>query len=96
MKRFVKGGDIVRLRHTELNGFLTVDGSVKAGDTNKAYVRVYRGSDDTEARDSNSLFIVELNRNRLRGDFLRWPSEQAEVEYSPLQSLDILQSEEEK
>lgn len=59
--RFVCGGDIIRIKHTEIGGHLCVDGSITNGKDPVCYVRKYRGTDVLEEKDSNCLFEVEMN-----------------------------------
>jgi len=48
------GGDVIRLRHSETGGFITIDGQCKK--KNKileAYVRVYKGTEEAENTTTN-------------------------------------------
>lgn len=70
---FLKGGDIVRIRHTELNGYITADGDTKSDERyDRCFVRVYTGPQDLERISSNSQFEVECNTNTNRGRFFKW------------------------
>lgn len=51
---FLHGGDVIRLRHSETGGFITIDGQCKK--KNKileAYVRVYKGTEEEENTTTN-------------------------------------------
>jgi hypothetical protein len=61
------------MKHCEIEGYLAFDNQAKVPvEDNAAYVRHYQGDDDREAKDSNSLFEVEMNSNVDRGDYVEW------------------------
>jgi hypothetical protein len=54
------GGDIIRIKHAESGGFLTVDDSkAKEGTQVEAFVRIYSGEDDLEQFTTNQMFEIE-------------------------------------
>jgi len=60
--RFICGGDIIRIKHTEIGGYLCIDGTLDSSHGPLCFVRKYRGTDILEERkDSNCLFEVEMN-----------------------------------
>jgi len=71
LQKFLKGGDIVRIRHTEKNAYIFSEGSNKTSDGLPiAMLRKYRGKMDLEEKTSNDLFEIELNAGKERGRFL--------------------------
>jgi len=63
MTRFIKGGDLVRLRHTELEGYLSADICYedKSNKQPEVYIRRYFGEYDEENLHTDSLWEVEIN-----------------------------------
>jgi len=60
------GGDVVRIKHAESGGYITVDeGSQEKNGMKEAYVRVYKGSDASEIMTSNQLFEIEKNTDTI-------------------------------
>jgi hypothetical protein len=58
------GGDVVRLKHAESQGYVTVDeNSQEQNDLQVAYVRQYHGNDDDEETTTNQLFELESTIN---------------------------------
>ena len=71
--KFIKGGDIVKIRHTEIGGDLCIDGSLESKQNGPLwFVRRYRGNDFLEEKNSNWLFEVEANCHDERGRFIKW------------------------
>lgn len=68
-RKFVKGSDVVRLRHTELGGYLTSDDLDFTDDQlAEVYVKRHKGdSGDDEATTSGDLFEIEIASNSDRG-----------------------------
>lgn len=75
-RKFIRGGQVVRLQHTELGGFLAADGSDFSSDgLGEVFVRNYDGNkDDVEANCSGALFEIERDDNYNRGAVLTWSS----------------------
>ena len=71
--KFLKGGDVVRLKHSEYGGFLSNDMNIftKEG-FNECYVSVCTGPEDLENVSSASLFEIEIDGDDSRGKTLRW------------------------
>ena len=69
LKKFIKGGQVVRLQHTELGGYLTSDDLDFTDDQlAEVYVRSFNGDKfDIEATTSGDLFEVEIAHNKDRG-----------------------------
>ena len=69
LNKFIKGGQVVRLQHTELGGYLTSDDLDFTDDQlAEVYVRAYNGDRfDMEATTSGDLFEVEIAHNSDRG-----------------------------
>jgi len=45
---------VIRLRHSETGGFITIDGeSKKKNKVLEAYIRVYKGTDEMESTTTN-------------------------------------------
>lgn len=68
----MSGGDIVKIKHTEIGGHLCVDGSNDDSNFITCFVRKYRGTNPIEESDSNCLFELEINCKDENGRFLRW------------------------
>ncbi len=70
MSRYIKGGDLVRLRHTELEGYLTADYCYedKQSKQPEVYVRKYYGQYEEEKLQTDSLWEVEINDFSQRGN----------------------------
>lgn len=62
----LKGTDLIRLRHTELNGYICA--SLKYSDKCNIYVRNYVGEFSEENYSSNSIWEIESNSIDSRGD----------------------------
>jgi hypothetical protein len=62
-EHFIKGGDLVRLKHTEIEGFLTADQCYEdeSGKNPEIYIRKYTGSYNTELNHVDSLWEVEIS-----------------------------------
>lgn len=71
-------GDVVRLKHAESGGYITVDDSsqIRNG-LQEAYVRVYHGQDIEEDQTTNQLFELESIGASMvgAGDVLQWQDE---------------------
>lgn len=52
--KFIKGGDIVKIKHTEIGGYLCIDGTLESKQNGPiCFVRKYRGNDYNEEKNSN-------------------------------------------
>ncbi len=70
--KFIKGGDIIRLKHTELGGNLISEGS-RVNDIVEVKCRVHKKELESEAEISvNSFFEVEVMSEIERGQFATW------------------------
>ena len=69
------GGDIVRIKHAESGGFITVDDS-KINDSGmvEAFVRIYNGMDPNEEFTTNQMFEIEKSQDNMErsGTPLEW------------------------
>ena len=75
---YLHGGDVVRLRHAESGGYITVDDQSKLRNgLQEAYVRVYKGNDESEETTTNQLFEVEMPTSSMEesGNGLQWREE---------------------
>lgn len=66
---------MIRLRHSETGGFITIDGqSKKKNKVLEAYVRVYKGTDEMESTTTNQLFEIEMQKDSMdnSGSGLQW------------------------
>ena len=53
---------MIRLRHSETGGFLTVDDlSKEKNHQQEAYMRIYKGQVEEEAFTTNQLFEIEMS-----------------------------------
>jgi hypothetical protein len=65
-KSFVKGGDLIKLRQTELGLCLTADNYYN-GENPEAYLYNYNGDYKEERETLNSIFTVEIPTSFYRG-----------------------------
>ena len=52
---------MVRLKHTESNGYICFDEVSKEKPGNPAYLRIFKGDDVNDKFSTNSLFEIEAN-----------------------------------
>ena len=84
--RFIKGGDIIRIRHLGIDAHIQ---SMPNG--NECSLVRYRGTDVLEEKDSNSLFEIEINCDEERGRYVYWneaKDDSDEAETTDLLGLD--------
>jgi len=62
----VRGGDLIKLKHTELNAYLAADTLVQVEST-KVYGREYIGEFPEEDNSINTIWEVELDEHTTRG-----------------------------
>ena len=62
----IKGGDLIRLRHTELLEYLSVDQAFNS-ENPEVYLHKYNGDYEEEGNTAKSIFEVELNKCFGRG-----------------------------
>jgi len=67
---FIQGGDIIRLKHTEIEGYLTADYCYedKTGKNPEVYIRKYTGEYPQEYIHVDSLWEVEITDFNQRGN----------------------------
>lgn len=74
---------MIRLRHSETGGFLTIDDlSKEKNHQQEAYLRIYKGPVEEEAFTTNQLFEIEMSKKhdgnnpeqgiRYSGEGLQW------------------------
>jgi len=65
---FIKGGDIIRLKHTELDAYVTAD---KCYETkfSECYIRKYIGEYKEEEKHVDSLWEIEISNFKNRGNY---------------------------
>ena len=71
-ERFICGGDIIKIKHTEIGGHLCVDGNGDKALALSCFVRKYRGTNSMEENDSNCLFEIEMYGSDHKGRFIKW------------------------
>ena len=72
---YIHGGDIIRIKHAESGGYLTIDeNSAEKVGLQEAYVRIYKGQSAEENMTANQLFEVAKNGNNMEesGTMLQW------------------------
>jgi len=82
----IKGGDLIRIRHTEYRGELAAETSF-SNDFEECFLRKYKGEFSEEETSVNSIWEVEIDRSNFRGD---------QVEISTEDSDKIEENQEEK
>lgn len=71
--KFIKGGDIVKIKHTEIGGYLCIDGTLESKQNGPlCFIRNYRGNDYMEEKNSNCMFEVEVHCHSEQGRFIKW------------------------
>jgi hypothetical protein len=74
-KNLLKGGELIRLKHTETEGHLACEGYDFTKDgMAEVYVRQYKGEDDLEKYSAATLFIVEKDSSDIEGMPCVWTS----------------------
>ena len=59
--QYLNGGDIIRLMHTESEGFLAADLNYDQSDNDpEVYIRQYLGSHEEERKSISSLWEIEI------------------------------------
>ena len=75
-KKYIKGGQVVRLQHTELSGYLTSDDTDFTADgLAEVYVRCFKSAPDgteAEAKQTGDLFEIEIADANDRGRVCMW------------------------
>ncbi len=66
-KQYLKGGDLIRLQHTESDGFLMADSPFKT-DYAEIFVGKYHGQYTEEENSVDAIWEVEREVNINRGD----------------------------
>lgn len=59
--RFIFSGDVISLKHAETGGLLCYDEYSKKRLGDPAYVRIYKGTEQTDAITTNNLFLIEMH-----------------------------------
>lgn len=67
--RCIKGGDYIKLKHTELGYYLTADVSYTKEGAPEAYLRKYYGEYVEEEESLNSIWVIEYDKAFKRGDY---------------------------
>lgn len=66
--KYLKGGDIIRMQHTEMQSYIFTDyGCEKIEGLQRLWLRKNLGKDKGERTTSHDLFEVELDCNTQRG-----------------------------
>ncbi len=67
--QYLKGGDLIRLQHTESKGYLASDSPFQMDDS-EVFVRIYNGTDefDEENYSVDTVWEIEINRPNNRGN----------------------------
>jgi hypothetical protein len=72
----LEGGRVVRLYHTEREGYLASDGvDLRSDGRPEVFIRQNRGEDETEKTSCSTLFIVEVANAPSIGSACTWTSE---------------------
>jgi hypothetical protein len=73
-KKYIKGGMVVRLLHTEIGGYLTSDDTDFTGDDlAEVFIRKNKGDQaDIEAKSTGGLFEIEIADQNERGRVCLW------------------------
>lgn len=73
----IKGGDLIRIRHTEIAGELTVETNF-SNDFEECFLRKYQGEFPEEETSVNSVWEVEIDSPFFRGDQIEIFNEESE------------------
>lgn len=82
----IKGGQIVRFRHTELDSYLSADISYQGGQS-ECYLGKYVGDYDVEQKSINSLWEIEVDVFHKRGQACRLLNEASKPQSYRLRHL---------
>jgi dolichyl-phosphate-mannose--protein O-mannosyl transferase len=74
----IKGGDIIRLKHTELGGYITADRCYE-GKFPECYIRKYIGEYKEEEMHVDSLWEVEVAHFKHRGNYCKIDDEERKL-----------------
>lgn len=77
-QQFILSGEVICLKHAETSGMLCYDENSKKRNGKPAYVRMYKGQDETDKITSNCMFEIEMHNPNYtstvsqQGCFLNW------------------------
>ena len=77
----LKGGDLIRIRHTEYLGDLAAETNF-INDFEEVYLRRYIGEFSEELNSINSIWEVEIDRTNFRGDVIEVSNDDPQFEHN--------------
>ena len=63
VKKYLFSGDVIMLKHAETAGYLCFDDQSAKRAGEPMYVRIYKGSDDSDIVTTNNLFEIEQHNS---------------------------------